>query len=271
MREAATGQHNGKYTDWAQKILASRAGDSDPIYVRSTWELGGEWFAWTQHANADPEAYKKAWQQFAKAFHEVSPRFKVVWDIVPDRGELERFYPGDQAVDIISQDVYWHSQYDGTDAVKAFEDSVTGQPRGLAWVADFAKQHGKQIAISEWGVPGTGSVDGAKYIELMLPWMKDNNVVYADYWNSTSAYDGLLSDGGPAATAAKLKEALLAGSQGGGTVTPTPNPTPTPPTPTPTPSEPVALTVGSGSDTLVLRISQDAYQGDTQYTVSVDG
>lgn len=31
------------------------------------------------------------------------------------------------------------------------------------------------------------------------------------------------------------------------------------------------LTLGSGSDTLALRISQDAYNGDAQYTVSVDG
>jgi len=31
------------------------------------------------------------------------------------------------------------------------------------------------------------------------------------------------------------------------------------------------LTLGAGPDTLVLRISEDAYQGDAQYTVSVDG
>ena len=32
-----------------------------------------------------------------------------------------------------------------------------------------------------------------------------------------------------------------------------------------------STTVGAGSDTLVLRVSQDAYQGSAQYTVSVDG
>ena len=32
-----------------------------------------------------------------------------------------------------------------------------------------------------------------------------------------------------------------------------------------------ALTVGSGSDSLVLKVSQDAYQGSAQYTVAVDG
>jgi predicted xylan-binding protein with Ca-dependent carbohydrate-binding module/glycosyl hydrolase family 16 len=34
---------------------------------------------------------------------------------------------------------------------------------------------------------------------------------------------------------------------------------------------PLSLTAGSGPDSLVLKLSQDAYQGDAQYTVSVDG
>ena len=267
MREVANGQHRDKHTDWAQKILASRSGDSDPIYVRTTWELGGEWFPWTQNAKDDPEAYKKAFQQFADAFHDVSPRFKIVWDFVPDRGPVEQWYPGDGAVDVISQDVYWHVQYSGSDPIAAFDRAVNGMSRGLAWVADFAEQHGKPIAISEWGVPGNG-YDGAKYIELMQAWMKEHNVVYADYWNSTSAYDGLLSDGGPSATAAKLKQMMQEGIQNGGTAPPPVDPAPTP---TPTPSKPIDVSVGSGPDTLVLKISQDAYNGDAQYTVAVDG
>ena len=44
-----------------------------------------------------------------------------------------------------------------------------------------------------------------------------------------------------------------------------------PPVVVPTPATPVTTTIGSGSDSLVLRISQDAYQGSAQYTVSVDG
>ena len=37
------------------------------------------------------------------------------------------------------------------------------------------------------------------------------------------------------------------------------------------PTGPASTTLGSGSDTLVLRVSQDAYQGSAQYTVKVDG
>ena len=37
----------------------------------------------------------------------------------------------------------------------------------------------------------------------------------------------------------------------------------------PTPPQPV--TVGTGSDALVVTVNEDAYQGDAQFTVSVDG
>ena len=45
-----------------------------------------------------------------------------------------------------------------------------------------------------------------------------------------------------------------------------------PVTTTPPPvTSPAAVTTGTGSDTLVLSISEDAYQGNAQFTVSVDG
>ena len=59
------------------------------------------------------------------------------------------------------------------------------------------------------------------------------------------------------------------------TVNPVTPPIPTPPSqpvtpPVPTPP-PAPVTTGSGSDTLVLSTSEDAYQGDAQFTVSIDG
>ncbi|MFC0388996.1 carbohydrate-binding domain-containing protein, partial [Muricoccus vinaceus] len=47
---------------------------------------------------------------------------------------------------------------------------------------------------------------------------------------------------------------------------------PTPPTPpAPTPPATTTTTIGSGSDALVLKISEDAYNGHAQYTIKVDG
>jgi len=52
----------------------------------------------------------------------------------------------------------------------------------------------------------------------------------------------------------------------GATQTPVPVPVPPPPTPVP-----AAVTIGSGARTLALAVSEDAWQGDAQFTVSVDG
>ena len=74
----------------------------------------------------------------------------------------------------------------------------------------------------------------------------------------------------PSVVTTHIDNVVMSQWTGGGN-TPT---TPTTPTPTPEPepgATPVTTTIGSGSDSLVLRISQDAYQGSAQYTVSVDG
>lgn len=59
---------------------------------------------------------------------------------------------------------------------------------------------------------------------------------------------------------------------GGGNVTPPPTttPIPTPPPPAPT-LTPVAIDLGAGADTLVLRIAQDFWQASAQYKVFVNG
>jgi hypothetical protein len=44
-----------------------------------------------------------------------------------------------------------------------------------------------------------------------------------------------------------------------------------PPAITPPPVAPPSVTTGTGSDTLVLSMSEDAYKGDAQFTVAVDG
>jgi hypothetical protein len=53
--------------------------------------------------------------------------------------------------------------------------------------------------------------------------------------------------------------------------TPTSPVLPATPTGTGAGSSPSSLTIGAGAQQLVLRISEDAYQGDARYTVSVDG
>ncbi len=99
------------------------------------------------------------------------------------------------------------------------------------------------------------------------------------------AAESLAMDGGPEpgnngshmgdADAVNLGNSLVAGMAE--TLRPLANgsePVVEPPTdlvPTPVPPDPRVVEAGSGPDELVLRISQDAYEGSAEYTVSVDG
>ncbi|TCZ63633.1 carbohydrate-binding domain-containing protein [Roseicella aquatilis] len=68
-----------------------------------------------------------------------------------------------------------------------------------------------------------------------------------------------LGDTGPESFGFTEAAAATGGTTTGGTTTTTPAATT------------ANLSVGSGSDSLVLKVSQDAYQGSAQYTISVDG
>jgi Ca2+-binding RTX toxin-like protein len=284
----ARGEHRGDHQSWARTILAAAPQDGSPIYVRSTWEIPGEWFPWSQVAKDDPETFKAAWRAFADAFHDVSDRFQMVWDFNSDRGAVEQFYPGDEAVDVIGQDIYWNSDFQGGAPDAAFDKHFAakgGYSRGLDWMADFAAAHGKPMAISEWGVPindpAVTAEEAAAWVGRFRDWILDQNndpgepgVAYVNYWNVSEAYTygGRVENDQENAVRQALgnmARALAADTSPAPTPTPTPTPAPTPnPPPNPTP---VALVAGSGPDSLVLKISQDAYQGSAQYTVSVDG
>jgi beta-mannanase len=196
MRAVAAGKRNLEFTRWATDILKSRFADRDPIYVRTTWEIGGEWFSWTAFAKQDPFAYRRAFQNFAASFHKVSNRFKIVWDFTGNRGPVEQWYPGDAACDVISQDIFWYPQWSSTDPFEAFMWSRRAD-RGLDWMKNFAAQHNKPMAISEWGVTGLQGDTGGVFIEEMKKWLDSNRVAYATYWNGTAAsgYDGDLTLG----------------------------------------------------------------------------
>ena len=103
---------------------------------------------------------------------------------------------------------------------------------------------------------GTSSTDRNLYI---------NGATY-DGAAVASAQHSLMSTG---ATAFMFQDVgtAAAGSTAAGSGSASGSPT----APTPSATGPSSTTVGTGSDKLVLSMSEDAYQGDAQYTVSIDG
>jgi hypothetical protein len=114
----------------------------------------------------------------------------------------ETAYPGDDYVDIIGMDMYWNTAWDPQDPEAAWQSMVTRQ-WGLQWHQDFAAEHDKPTSYSEWGIE---SDSAAAYILHAQRWFVDHAVLFHDYWNSDSQYDGMLSNAQYPDAAAEYKQ-----------------------------------------------------------------
>ncbi|MBW4329901.1 hypothetical protein KY084_03305 [Stakelama sp. CBK3Z-3] len=197
LSEAASGSYNDNYLALAEQMLAE-APDDGAIYIRLGWEMNTDgWNPWS--AAGDAESYVGAYQQFVDQFRDVSDRFVFEWTPNINTGvDPEAFYPGDDYVDVVGIDFYYNTQWDSTDATRAFSWFVTEQ-WGLQWQQDFAAEHGKATAIAEWGL----NSDSAEFVRLVADWAETNDMLYQNYWDSDAAFQGKLSSGQyPSASAA---------------------------------------------------------------------
>lgn len=189
LAQAASGQFNDHYESVAQSLLAGRAGDDDPIYVRTGWELNIPGHPW--YAVGHEQDFIGAFRQFVDTFRDVSDRFKFEWNVNHSWGsDLMKAYPGDNYVDVMGMDVYWNVSQQGSDPTKAWNYAVNA-PSGLEWLERTADAHGKPTAYSEWGVDSNNS---ESYIRNMDAWFESHDVLYQSYWNSSSDGLGKLSD-----------------------------------------------------------------------------
>ena len=235
LAEVAAGRFDANFRAAAEAVAASRSGDGDPIYIRLGWEFNGDWMPW---AAAGQEAdFINAFRNVSEIFDSVSDRFRTVWDVNIGGGNMDpaAAYPGDAYVDVVGLDIYYNTLWDSVDAQAAFDYSVS-RPFGLQWVADFAAAHGKPTAISEWGVESNGA---GVFVENLAAWMAQNDMVYANYWESNAGgFPGQMRSGAYPDAAREFKETF--GDQ-------------------------------SLLDTLVLEVSADSFEGDPRFIVQVDG
>ncbi|MGC1305510.1 MAG: glycosyl hydrolase, partial [Caulobacteraceae bacterium] len=171
LQSAGQGAYDSYYVQAAQELAAGQS--TGPIYVRTGWEFNSSWEPWS--ALTDPTDYIAAYQQFVDSFRTVSSRFVFTWSPnIGDQGmNPAAAYPGNAYVDIIGMDFYWETQYDSSDPTTAW-NTMLNQTYGLNWLAQFAAQEGKPIAIPEWGVE---SDNAAAYINAAVSWFNAHNVV----------------------------------------------------------------------------------------------
>jgi len=281
------------------------------VDLRLGYEMDGGFMPWFMGDTPGTQSdWVKAFQHLSTLMHgeakALGATANIVWnpaDINWTSQSVSASYPGDAYVDVVSVDAYsplypldlydWSKNNGTVDATiqqwwadPANRDHFWSHPNATQWnptgtsgsgfgIEDaiaLAKAHGKPLAISETGAGGdgltTGPVDDPEFpkwlaSELAKAQSEGVSIAYVNIW------DVQLSDGNwkfSGAAGKPLEAAAWAkyfGNASGGATTPPPTPALVP---VPAPVPPAVAT-----DTLQLSLSEDAWQGDAQCLVTVDG
>src|SRR3954453_12962900 len=230
----------GAYTDHAVK-LAQRlvaVGQGNAV-IRLAHEANGTWYA-DSIGNTDQEMdqWRQFWRQMVIAMRSV-PGAHFKFDFCVNAGyraiPLDKYYPGDDVVDIIGIDAY--DSASNLPAGDARWQAIYNQRSGIREVLDFAKAHGKPLSIPEWGIGPTGDSylsagDDPAYVNGIAWVVRNNRFAYQSYFYNHQWATQL--------AASPLSLAAYRAAFGGGTTEPA-APAPAPPapaTPQPAPAPP---------------------------------
>lgn len=305
-QQVIAGQYDADYSSivnaWAQNGYKT-------VQFRVGYEFNGNFMPWAPGNSSSPSAnadFIAAFQHVADLIHATGAAdgitAQVVWNPVDINWSADptQLYPGDKYVDIIGTDGYspaypldlttWSSATATTPGPQASSQSTWAASitnlehyweysNGSQWhptpglgssgwsienAIAFARLHDKPLAISEAGAGSNGSGLGPaddpafpQWLATALTAAKAEGVTISN----VNVWDTNLSDGswGFSGGEKPLEEAAWGkyfGSGGGAVVS-------VPPIP--------AVNLGAGPDTLTLFIAENAWRGDAQFTVAVDG
>lgn len=212
----AAGAYTAYATQFARNLVAAGVGDA---IIRLSWEMNGTWFDDNiGTTRTQMSQWVTFWRKTVLAMRSVpGARFHFVWCVNNGYRDVPftSYYPGDDVVDIIGDDVY----DEGVPVGQNRWSYIENVPGGLTSVISFADAHHKPIAIPEWGVgtadhsepvSGPGG-DDPSFINGIAGVVANNDVAFQSYfyaheWNtqlrvgtrSLAAYRAAFGDGGPA-------------------------------------------------------------------------
>lgn len=199
----ATGAYDQYYVAVAKSLVARGMGNS---ILRLGWEFNQKSYPW--YAAGHASAFVAYWRHIVNAMRSVSgASFAFEWNpAMGDNGggdqamgDFASYYPGDAYVNVVALDVYdiaWNN-YPGEAAEFS---SIQSRTYGLNWLASFAGQHSKPLAIAEFGLgwggsagdgkpySGSGTVSGGDdpaFVRDMATWMRGHNAVISGFWDKT--------------------------------------------------------------------------------------
>lgn len=160
--------------------------------LRLGWGFNDGSHVWA--ASADLEEWLACFRRVVDAVRSTAPDVEIDWSFnahgAPDVSPVDPYdgYPGDAYVDYVGLeafDDYPPSRDDAAWQAKCASES------GLCRVIEFARAHGKQVGIAEWGVVGCGGDPGGDnplFVQKMVETFADNANVLA--------YEAYFEDGG---------------------------------------------------------------------------
>ncbi len=180
----AVGAYDGYARQFAQTLVDDGVGEA---IIRLSWEMNGTWnvdsIGSTQTQRAQWVAF---WRRTVLAMRSVpGAHFRFVWCInnIYRNIPFNSYYPGDDVVDIIGDDVYDAGVAAGADRWS----TIYGRAGGLRDLVAFARLHRKPISIPEWGIApqdgaSLGGGDDATYVHNLAEVIATNNTAFQTYF-----------------------------------------------------------------------------------------
>lgn len=177
----SNGENRDKYLTWVNRLadflksLKTDSGTAIPVVFRPYHEMNGSWFWWGAN-NCTTDEYKDLFRDLVDLMEEKGVH-NVLYAYAPNSlnspEEYERFYPGDDYVDILGIDIYNHSG-DATFAEKLKND--------IGVMRDFAKTRNKPYALTE-----TGNVKPENpnwFTEILYPGIENSGIAWVLFWRN---------------------------------------------------------------------------------------
>jgi hypothetical protein len=200
---------------WRQIGTNLNAAGAQGMVVRLGWEanIGSGSHPWGVDSPDQVASYKACWRRAATQLKATAPGTLLEWTNAKKTSNTAlnvlAMYPGDDVVDLWGVHYYDSGPLKSTQAIwdKYYNITYNGGPWGLGtWLA-AAKQHGKKLAVSEYGVWQRDALTAAQaddpvYIDNMYRFFKTNaaDIAYESYFNAKPDDHALCNaDGTPTA------------------------------------------------------------------------
>lgn len=158
------------------KSLKDEKGNYIPVVFRPYHEMNGSWFWWGEGIVSN-EDYKNLWRETIALLQE-NQVHNLLYAYSPNTvGSIEEFnkyYPGDEFVDVLGIDIYNHS------GDEAFTESLK---QNLEILKNKATASNKPYALTESGNNKFG-MNAEWWTEALYPGIKDSGIAWVLVWRN---------------------------------------------------------------------------------------